>query len=504
MQPRDQRLIQGVRRALAQLSQLSSSTEREVVLKDVDLVLNELLLRSDHRFYTDHYAAGVSLAREGIALQSRAAMQSAPAAQRALEALPPTLDTALSTDAIGSAHEALRRVMEDIVRALTNPSLSAETQVRDYLARVVDWENRYFARHWTPAEPSSAQGSEAQATPYTRENVERYLRRRFPDRKELTLRDLKILPGGYSKRTVLLDVFDEVEGERSLVIRAELPPRFDFWEGDQVKNEFVVLQLLHEAGLPVAEPLWLETDASQLGQPFLVSRKARGANAGSSIGASGKLSDSMLESLVRTLVAIHNTNINRRDERLQRSHLEEWALYPTMAEATAAWVEHWFACVARKQLAPSPSTVRLMEWLRNNVPPTEDPPVLLHGDYGLHNTLFEDGRVSCVLDWEYASFGDPAEDIAMMCISLGEGVDRDHIAALYERCGGRPISKYRLRYFDALYCMKFIVPCENALKIFQDHAEAHIGLCRLGLLYPYPAIRDMNEKIALAEAAKGQ
>ncbi|MET0984379.1 MAG: phosphotransferase family protein [Steroidobacteraceae bacterium] len=504
MQPRDQRLLQGVRRTLAQLSQRLDSNEPKAVLQDVDLVLNELLLRSDHRFYTDHYRDGLALAREGAALESRFRQANTALMHGALEQLAPVLDEALSTDAIGTAHEALRRVMEDIVRRLANSPVSTEPETRSYLDRIVDWENRYHARHWTPAEAPGTESHTVQTSRYTRDDVERYLRSRFPERRALAVRDVKVLPGGFSKRTLLMDVVDEVEGEHSLVIRAEQPPRFDFWQGDQVKNEFVVLQLVHEAGLPVAEPLWLELDTAQLGQAFLASRRARGSNAGSSIGASGKLSEKMVESLVSTLARIHNTRINRQDERLRRTHLREWAQYATMAEATTAWVAHWFDCVEKKQLAPSPSTVRLMEWLRNNVPPTEDPPVLLHGDYGLHNTLFENEHVSCVLDWEYTSFGDPAEDIAMLCISLGDSVDRERIAALYARCGGLPISKYRLRYFDVLYCMKFIVPCENALKLFADHADANIGLCRLGLLYPFPAIKDMNDKIALAEEAKGR
>jgi aminoglycoside phosphotransferase (APT) family kinase protein len=35
---------------------------------------------------------------------------------------------------------------------------------------------------------------------------------------------------------------------------------------------------------------------------------------------------------------------------------------------------------------------------------------LLHGDYWPDNTLWRDGRLVCVIDWEDAALGDPLAD----------------------------------------------------------------------------------------------
>ena len=77
------------------------------------------------------------------------------------------------------------------------------------------------------------------------------------------------------------------------------------------------------------------------------------------------------------------------------------------------------------------------------------------------------------------------------------------IMAVYYECGGRPISEYRLRYFDLLRCLNFITPCQNALTTYQRNEDANIELCRLGFYYAYAGVKSVNEKITLAEQAKG-
>ena len=50
-------------------------------------------------------------------------------------------------------------------------------------------------------------------------------------------------------------------------------------------------------------------------------------------------------------------------------------------------------------------------WLLNHVPRTVERTVLLQGDTGPGNFMFADGRVTAVVDWEWAHYGDPMEDI---------------------------------------------------------------------------------------------
>ena len=55
-------------------------------------------------------------------------------------------------------------------------------------------------------------------------------------------------------------------------------------------------------------------------------------------------------------------------------------------------------------------------WLLNHVPTSVERTVLLQGDTGPGNFLFEDHRVTAVVDWEWAHYGDPMEDVGNLWV----------------------------------------------------------------------------------------
>lgn len=111
-----------------------------------------------------------------------------------------------------------------------------------------------------------------------------------------------------------------------------------------------------------------------------------------------------------------------------------------------------------------------LKWLEDNCPPQVEP-VLNHGDYRMGNLLVEGSRLTGVLDWELAHFGDRHEDLAFGCMAvwrfhrydrpaLGLGAIEDYIAA-YEAEAGVSIDPARFRFWTiyrtvwwALGCLK--------------------------------------------------
>ncbi|MFO6446377.1 phosphotransferase [Erythrobacter sp. NE805] len=111
-----------------------------------------------------------------------------------------------------------------------------------------------------------------------------------------------------------------------------------------------------------------------------------------------------------------------------------------------------------------------LRWLEDNCPPPVEP-VLNHGDYRMGNLLVEGSRLTGVLDWEIAHFGDRHEDLAFGCMevwrfarydrpALGLGAVEDYIAA-YEAKAGVTIDRERFRFWTiyrtvwwALGCLK--------------------------------------------------
>lgn len=56
-----------------------------------------------------------------------------------------------------------------------------------------------------------------------------------------------------------------------------------------------------------------------------------------------------------------------------------------------------------------------LHWLEQNTP-DDAPATFLHGDFRMGNLLLDGQGISAVLDWELAHIGDPAEDLAWLCM----------------------------------------------------------------------------------------
>jgi aminoglycoside phosphotransferase (APT) family kinase protein len=89
------------------------------------------------------------------------------------------------------------------------------------------------------------------------------------------------------------------------------------------------------------------------------------------------------------------------------------------------------------------------DWLERNVPDYDGPVVLVQGDTGPGNFMYEDGRVTAVVDWELAHWGDPMDDIAWLSLRTVQ----DTFTHLPDRLGeyaelsGHPIDEKRVWYY---------------------------------------------------------
>ena len=121
-----------------------------------------------------------------------------------------------------------------------------------------------------------------------------------------------------------------------------------------------------------------------------------------------------------------------------------------------------------------------LRWLADNLPPPVEP-VLNHGDYRLGNVLCEDSRLTGVLDWELAHFGDPHEDLAFGCMAvwrfarydrpaLGLGSLEDYFAA-YEAESGRKVDPVRFRFWSVYRTVWWALGCLRQAQVWRDGAD---------------------------------
>jgi len=119
-----------------------------------------------------------------------------------------------------------------------------------------------------------------------------------------------------------------------------------------------------------------------------------------------------------------------------------------------------------------------LKWMEDNCPDPVDP-VLIHGDYRMGNLLAEaPGKLTGVLDWELAHFGDRHEDLAFGCMAvwrfarydrpaLGLGSLEDYFAA-YETEAGVTVERERFRYWLIHRTVWWALGCLRMAKIWRS------------------------------------
>jgi aminoglycoside phosphotransferase (APT) family kinase protein len=102
--------------------------------------------------------------------------------------------------------------------------------------------------------------------------------------------------------------------------------------------------------------------------------------------------------------------------------------------------------------------------------PTIQPvlPALMHIDYWLGNILWHNQRLTAVLDWEEASFGDPGYDVAYLRLELAMlGTEKlaDAFLDAYVRESGRPVTN--LAFWELAAAARFMPDPEGLIVEWQ-------------------------------------
>lgn len=136
-----------------------------------------------------------------------------------------------------------------------------------------------------------------------------------------------------------------------------------------------------------------------------------------------------------------------------------------------------------------PLVEQAMAWLRANVPDAEGPVVLVQGDTGPGNFLYEDGRVTGIIDWELAHLGDPVEDLGWYCVRAwrfgsalpagGMGT-REELLDAYEAAGGGRVDPEALRWWELLGTVKWGLICVLQAQVHLSGASRSVELATIG------------------------
>lgn len=273
-------------------------------------------------------------------------------------------------------------------------------------------------------------------------------------------------------------------GELALVMRTD--SLSGVAESHSRAAEFALLAAVYAAGVTVPEPLWLCEDVAVIGRPFFIMRCIGGTAAGHVLVKDrhyGSDRVALAERLGRELATIHAITPPRAD----------LAFLPPLTDTPARHlIAHARAYLDGAQLA-RPALEWGLRWLERHAPATETV-VLCHRDYRTGNYMVDAHGLTGILDWEFAGWSNPLEDIGWFCArcwrfgafaSEAGGIGaRDDFYRGYEQRSGVALPREAIHYWEVMAHVNWAI---IALQQAQRHVsgeETSLFLALTGHIVP--------------------
>ncbi|HEX2151536.1 MAG TPA: phosphotransferase family protein, partial [Stellaceae bacterium] len=221
-------------------------------------------------------------------------------------------------------------------------------------------------------------------------------------------------------------------------------------------EEFEVQRAAFAAGVTVAEPLWACADPEMIGSPFFVMRWVAGTAQGRRI-----TTEPALEPHLPTVAARLGVELARIQT--IRPPCPGLGCLPYI-DATRHIAE--FRAYLDRHPNSRPVLEWAISWLETHIP-EKLPPVLCHRDFRTGNYMLDGAEVTAILDWEFAGWGDPDEDIGWFCCKgwrfarldreAGGIAGREAFYRAYEAASGRRLDPERVRFWEVLANVRWAV-----------------------------------------------
>lgn len=245
------------------------------------------------------------------------------------------------------------------------------------------------------------------------------------------------------------------DGRLSAVLRSDSDSLLDV--SRTRSQEYRLFQAAYEAGVTVPEPLCDLSKNSPLDRPAFLLRRMDGVAAG--------------HALVKTFATGNDALCQTLGEQLARIHAIDTSqprlafLGAPPADPVAAWVVQLRATLDRLDVA-RPIIELGLRYLEIHKPDTQAR-CLCHNDFRTGNYLVERGTLSAILDWEFAGWGDPMQDVGWFSAPCWRFGARHHAAgglgsleaflSGYRAAGGAEPRMDELVYWHLLATLRWAV-----------------------------------------------
>ncbi len=254
------------------------------------------------------------------------------------------------------------------------------------------------------------------------------------------------------------------DGKQRFVVRmqAESPLQYTH----TCLNEFNLLNVLQEKGIPAPEALYYTEDDQITPLPLFVMKRVAGRASAervvAELGGSDD-GDKLVDGLAAVLAKTHKI----------RPPNEELVFLGASPDSPAKRaIDNCYMYLDNLMENSAASAYPALEWglrwLSNNLPPKEDI-VLCHGDMRISNVMVLDKELTGILDWEYAEWSDPHEDLATFMAKnarygaydrVAGGVsNREVFLEAYTKHSKQKVDESRLLFWEIMANVKRALVC---------------------------------------------
>ena len=289
----------------------------------------------------------------------------------------------------------------------------------------------------------------------------------------------EMLRGGAVQQNYRIDVhfFDgPFAGIQELVLRTDSASKLV--ESRDRPAEFRIQRFVYEAGVRVAEPLWLCEDATVIGKDFYIMRRIPGSAWGPKIvayAAREKCGDTIAKALGSELARLHAVSYNTPGTEFIGAFDDSPSRY-RLSEAQDA--------IAGLSVA-QPVLEWSLRWLYRTVP-THEVLVLAHRDFRTGNYMLSGEELTALLDWEFSGWSDPHEDIGWFCArcwrfghdnrEAGGIAYREIFYHAYEERSGRQVDPKKVFWWEVFAHLRWAIIAIQQGERFSRDGELSLDL----------------------------
>ncbi len=319
----------------------------------------------------------------------------------------------------------------------------------------------------------------------TRDRVARLIQAKAQAPVEITRWER--LSGGAIQENIACDVrvaSGALAGEHRWVVRTDAASSVGV--SHSRAEEFALLTAAHAAGVSVPRPLWLPDDGAS--PAFFVMERVPGSAAGHRL-----VRDDSLVPDRAVLARELGANLGRLHRVAPPQEALEFLGQPPLDPARERVMTYRADLDALGHAGVNPVLEWGLRWCELNAP-TARAAVLLHRDYRTGNYLVHEGHLSAVLDWEFAGWGDPLEDIGWFfarCWRFGQtgrvaggiGPEEAFLDG-YAGTSGRKVHAEDTRYWQVMAHIRWAVIALQQAERHRSGAQASLELALTAHIVP--------------------